>query len=452
MSSLRDIGVSEWLSNSCSALNIIRPTDIQVKAIPRILRGEDVIGQARTGSGKTACFGLPIIQKLASDPFGVFALIILPNRELAQQVGDHFTAIGAPMNISVCVATGGQDIMKQQIAIQKRPHILVATPGRLAEVLRMDNDMKKIFKYTQFLVLDEADRLLEECFQSDLDIIFNALPHPTKRQTLLFTATLSDNVEIFKSKMETEHSNRMVIVKAAGVESEESPDTIAHMYLFQPAKARLTHLHYLLLDHSLFNKDQGIIFVRTKYDCELLGVTLQKLGHSIAKLHSGEAQRIRSNALGKFKSESSRILIATDVASRGLDIPTVGWVINYDVPNDNATYIHRVGRAGRAGRVGIACSLVREGDAKKVLCIEERLGKKLDILSDFDEDDALRYLKKVSKTEVHAQLLLDESGFAENEEVKREKLRKQKMSREAELKHKSEVPADENQVKDGNDI
>ena len=300
--------------------------------------GKDCIGCAKTGSGKTAAFALPILDKLSDDPYGIFALVLTPTRELAFQIKDQFSAIGAHINVRVSVVIGGLDMMVQSQELARQPHVVVATPGRLADHISSGDGLK--LDKIKFLVLDEADRLFEPCFEPDLATIFSSLP--TKRQTLLFSATLTDSIEELK---QMSPSPPHVYISPSEVATVE---TLTQQYMCVPEMMRNASLAHILQEHVA--DKTCIVFTHSCKSAQLLTIALKKLGLSVTALHSILSQNSRLSSLAKFKSGVVKLLVATDVGSRGLDIPLVSFVINYNTPSSPTDYIHRVGRTARAGQ------------------------------------------------------------------------------------------------------
>eukprot|EP00919_Chromeraceae_sp_WS-2016_P080008 GHVR01189284.1.p1 GENE.GHVR01189284.1~~GHVR01189284.1.p1 ORF type:complete len:439 (+),score=99.61 GHVR01189284.1:35-1351(+) len=422
------LGVVPWLVTACTNMNITIPTDIQLKSIPYILKGSDVVAKAHTGSGKTACYCLPILQGLSEDPFGVHSLVMLPSRELALQVADQFGAFGAPMGIRCVVLIGGCDVMKSSTDLLKRPHVVIATPGRLAALLD-DGECRAVFKHLKVLVLDEADRILQESFAPDMLQILSCLPRAASgRQTLLFSATLSNDIKVLMDTYKDTHGKSIEFIDTV----QEAPDTVStleQVYVFIPSRVKTAYLYYILTKVEQFTgeKSQGIIFAGTCRAAQLVTTTLERLGESVSPLHSLLNQRRRVASLAKFRSSMCRILVATDVASRGLDIPVCSFVVNLDMPVDPDDYTHRVGRTARAGRKGIVVSLVTENDVKKVHQIEKHVKARLSLLP-VDDRAVLKELSLVTKAQQWASSVLSESGF--NEQL--ERFKEGKMKRRAE--------------------
>lgn len=441
MSDFEDLGVAKWLSESLNAMKIYNPTTIQSACIPKILAGHDCIGGAKTGSGKTIAFGAPMLTKWSEDPMGIFGVILTPTRELALQIAEQFAALGSSMNIRVSVIVGGEDIVKQTIDLQKKPHFIIATPGRLADhILHSGEDTICGLRRVKFLVLDEADRLLSNSFGKDLEKCFNILPSSDKRQTLLFTATVTDAVRALKDRPIPKGKLPVYINEVDTIDKVAIPSTLKINYIFVPSYVKEAYLHNILT-LSQFKDSTVIIFVNRTYTAEVLRRTLRKLDLRVASLHSEMPQQERTNSLHRFKANAAKILIATDVASRGLDIPTVELVINYDIPSDPDDFIHRVGRTARAGRKGDAISIVTENDVERILSIEERINKKMDLLELLDDDKIIKEsLVSTSSAKRESLMDMDKENFGE-----RKKNNKRKMEgkqEKVEIKQKKKLKKD----------
>ncbi|KAI9102406.1 P-loop containing nucleoside triphosphate hydrolase protein [Phlyctochytrium arcticum] len=382
--SFRDLGLDGWLIDSLRSLSITNPTEIQQACIPSVLEGKDVIGSANTGSGKTAAFALPILQKLAEDPYGPFALVLTPTRELAFQIAEQFRILGTGINLKLSVVVGGLDMMTQALELSRRPHVIVATPGRLVDHINSSTDAVNL-KRIRFLVLDEADRLLDDTFADDLGHIIDQLPK--KRQTLLFSATITPQIESINF---SETAKPFVYKCNTRFDTVEKLD---QKYLFISSTVRDAYLSYLVRE-KLEGKTM-IIFTGKCRTCERLRIMLRELGLRSTALHAQMSQNERLGSLAKFKGGIVPILLATDVGSRGLDIPTVEVVLNYELPADATDYIHRVGRTARAGRGGLSLSLVTQHDINLLLNIEKKMDKKMEEL-DVVENDVLEILNEVS--------------------------------------------------------
>ncbi|KAF9588336.1 hypothetical protein IFM89_008766 [Coptis chinensis] len=347
-----DLNLSDWALETCKELGLKKPTPVQQHCIPKILAGNDVLGLAETGSGKTAAFALPILQKLAENRYGVYALVITPTRELAFQLADQFKALGSSLSLRCSVIVGGMDMIEQGKVLMSRPHVIIATPGRIKVLIEQNPDIEAVFKRTKFLVLDEADRVLDVGFEEELRVIFKCLPE--NRQTLLFSATMTENLQTL---LELSANKAYFYQAYEGVRTVES---LKQQYLFIPENLKDVYLLHILSKMEDMGIRSAIVFVSKCKTCHLLSLLLEELDHSAAALHSHQSQALRLSALQRFKSGQVPVLLATDVASRGLDIPTVDLVINYDIPRHSEDYVHRVGRTARAGRGGLAVSLVTQ--------------------------------------------------------------------------------------------
>ncbi|MEE6487871.1 hypothetical protein FKM82_015066 [Ascaphus truei] len=391
MEGFLELGLSSWLMEQCRQMGISKPTPVQESCIPAILQGRDCMGCAKTGSGKTAAFVLPILQKLSEDPFGIFCLVLSPTRELAYQIAEQFRVLGRPLGLKDCIVVGGMDMIAQALELSRKPHIVIATPGRLADHIRSSNtfSMKKI----RFLVLDEADRLLEQgCtdFTKDLEVILGAVP--AQRQTLLFSATLTDTLHELKG---------IAMNKPYFWESTSEVRTVEELdqkYILVPEKVKDAYLVHLIQKFQDEHEDWCImIFTNTCKNCQILNMMLREFNFPCVALHSMMKQKQRFAALSKFKSSAFKILIATDVAARGLDIPAVQVVINHNTPGLPKIYIHRVGRTARAGRSGMAITLVTQYDIHLVQAVEEQINMKLQEFA-VKESEVLRILTQVNVT------------------------------------------------------
>ncbi|XP_014219589.2 uncharacterized protein LOC106647613 [Copidosoma floridanum] len=391
-----------------------KPTPIQQNCIPAILEGRNVIGCAQTGSGKTLAFALPIVQTLAEDPYGIYALILTPTKELAFQIADQFAIVGKSMNLKKCVVVGGMDMVIQGQELSRHPHIVVATPGRLADHLESCDEftLKKI----KYLVFDEADRLLEDHFHDQLSVINKALPK--EKQILLFSATITEKIENVMN----------VKTRDFFVWNSNTDDNIATVKQLDqrivtcPKEPKDAYLVEVIRIFKENNSGSIIVFTDTCKECHLISVTLNRIGFDNFALHSKMKMRERLAGLTKFKSNQTKILIATDVASRGLDIPIVSLVINHNVPNNPKDYIHRVGRTARAGKYGMSITLATQYDLHLIDCIEKMINTKLKVLN-VDDQEIVNIFTQISVTKREAEIELDEADFDEKKMInKRKKL------------------------------
>ncbi|RDI84656.1 Efflux pump [Venturia inaequalis] len=380
-----NIDVHPWLVKSLANMAITKPTKIQAGCIPEILKGRDCIGGSRTGSGKTVAFAVPILQKWAEDPVGIFAVVLTPTRELALQIFEQFKAISSPQSLKPVLITGGADMREQALTLSQRPHIVIATPGRLADHIKNSGeDTVCGLRRVKYVVLDEADRLLAPGTGSmlpDLGTCLSALPPSAERQTLLFTATVTPEVRSLKDEPRAP-GRPSVFVCEVDTEDIAVPATLSQRYLLVSATQREPFLHELLQTPNNLDKTV-IIFTNTTKTATYVEHLLRKLTHRVTALHSALPQATRTSNLARFRASAARILVATDVAARGLDIPSVEIVINYDVPRDPDDYIHRVGRTARAGRKGESITFIGQRDAQLIEAIEERTGSKMD---EFEEE------------------------------------------------------------------
>ncbi|ODV88673.1 hypothetical protein CANCADRAFT_3320 [Tortispora caseinolytica NRRL Y-17796] len=388
MTSFADLGIIDELCEACAELGYKEPSDIQKEAVPWALQGRDVIGLAQTGSGKTAAFALPVLQALRENPAGLFAAVLAPTRELAFQISEQFEALGSGMGVRTTVIVGGMDMMAQSVALSRKPHIVVATPGRLVD--HLENTKGFSLKTLKWLVLDEADRLLDMDFGPSLDKILKAVPR--ERRTLLFSATMTSKVE------KLQRASLVNPVKVTVAEKYSTVKTLKQSMLFVPFKHRDTYLVYLVNEMA---GQSMIIFVRTCNDTQKIALILRLLGFGAVPLHGQMSQSARLGALNKFKSGNRNILVATDVAARGLDIPQVDAVINYDLPEDSKSYIHRVGRTARAGRSGKSVNIVTQYDLEVFLRIEKTVfpdDKKMDEYP-LDKEAAMIFHERVGEAQ-----------------------------------------------------
>eukprot|EP00299_Pterocystis_sp_00344_P018681 c9320_g1_i1.p2 GENE.c9320_g1_i1~~c9320_g1_i1.p2 ORF type:complete len:434 (-),score=114.20 c9320_g1_i1:1566-2867(-) len=405
---MNQLGLKPWLVETCDKLGIRQPTPVQQNCIPQILKGLDVMGGAATGSGKTATFALPILNVLSDDPYGIFALILTPTRELAVQISEQFKAFGGALNLRLSVVVGGLDMLRQAQELQRKPHIVIATPGRLVDHLRSNSAV--CLTRLKFLVLDEADRLLDMGFAEELKTILEHVP--VKRQTLLFSATMTKNLEKLQ---------RMALKEPFvydGCPKYNTVDSLVQQYLFVPLAVKECYLHHLLKE--TFPEKIIIVFVNTCQKCQLLFHLLHEVGIPSAALHSQQTMNRRLAALAKFRAGQVKILLATDVAGRGLDIPEVDVVINYDMCAVGTDYIHRVGRTARAGRRGVSVSIVSQYDIELFLEIEKRIGKKIPEL-ELEEEEVLKLLNQTAAAKKIAKLMMADLEFDKQKRPKAKK-------------------------------
>ena len=363
-----DLGLSAELLRAVSDQGYSQPTPIQAKAIPVVLEGRDILAGAQTGTGKTAGFTLPLLQRLSAKPpvpgfRPVRALVITPTRELAAQVAESITAYGKYLPLRSAVVFGGVSIRPQLDALRKGIDILVATPGRLLDhISQRTVDLSQV----EILVLDEADRMLDMGFVNDIRKVLSLLPK--QRQNLLFSATFSDDIK----KLADGLLNSPTLIEVASRNTAaESVSQVVH----QVDKTRKRELLSFLIGSH--NWQQVLVFTRTKHGANRLAEQLDKDGIRTAAIHGNKSQGARTKALADFKQGKVRVLVATDIAARGLDIEQLPHVVNYELPNIPEDYVHRIGRTGRAGHEGTAISLVSVDENKLLIDIEYLLRRKV---------------------------------------------------------------------------
>ncbi|KAK4990200.1 putative RNA helicase [Elasticomyces elasticus] len=378
-SSFATLNVDPWLVASLANMAIKRPTGIQKGCIPEILKGRDCIGGSKTGSGKTVAFTVPILQKWAHDPIGIYAVILTPTRELALQIFEQVKAISAPQSLKPILITGGADMRTQALALSQRPHMVIATPGRLADHIETSGeDTICGLRRVRFVVFDEADRLLapgEGSMLPDIETCLSVLPPSTERQTCLFTATVTPEVRAIK-ELPRPKSRPPIFVCEVDTEDLAIPATLIQTYYLLNVVHKEKYLHVLLSTPANV-KNSVIIFCNKRETATFLEHLLRSLEHRVTSLHGGLQHNDRVSNLARFRERAARILVATDVAARGLDIPSVDLVINYDLPRDPDDYIHRVGRTARAGRKGLSISLMGQRDVDLIHEIEARVGEQM---------------------------------------------------------------------------
>src|SRR5271154_6612317 len=355
------LGLTPKIVDGVKAMGYIEPTPIQLRSIPLVLAGRDVIGSAQTGTGKTAAFALPILSKLVEHAPGPRALILEPTRELTAQVETAIHNYARFTNLRVTVVYGGVGYGRQTDGLRAGTDIVVATPGRLLDHLEQGTvRLDKI----QFLVLDEADRMLDMGFLPDVRRILDRCPR--QRHTALFSATIPPQIEtLIKWAM---HSPETIEIGARRTPAE----TVKHV-IYPVSDSQKSDLLIQLLERVNYNS--VLVFCRTKHGADRIAGLLKRNNHAVAVLHSNRTQREREQALAGFRNGKFEVLVATDIAARGLDIADVSHVINYDVPQHPEDYIHRIGRTGRAEASGDAFTLMVAEDAQHVHAIERFIGR-----------------------------------------------------------------------------
>ena len=374
-----NLGLSAELLRAVSDQGYSKPTPIQSKAIPVVLQGKDVLAGAQTGTGKTAGFTLPLLQLMSSKKAAqgkrpVRALVLTPTRELAAQIGESITCYGKYLPISSTVIFGGVNIRPQISTLRKGVDILVATPGRLLDhVGQKTLDLSQV----EFLVLDEADRMLDMGFIHDIRKILALLPK--KRQNLLFSATFSNEIKRLADGL----LNTPTLIEVA--QRNTAAESVAQVVHQVDKKRKRELLSYLIGSQ---NWQQVLVFTRTKHGANRLTQQLEKDGIRSAAIHGNKSQGARTRALANFKKGEVRVLVATDIAARGLDIEQLPYVVNYELPNVSEDYVHRIGRTGRAGNEGKAVSLVCVDELKLLRDIEKLLKRQVEkvVIEGFEPD------------------------------------------------------------------
>lgn len=356
------MGLQTRLLQMIDAKGFSHPTPIQIQAIPPALEGRDVMGQAQTGTGKTAAFGIPLLNKMKPGG-GLQGLVLCPTRELAVQVTEEINSLGRGMNLKAVTVYGGQSIELQIRALLKKPELVVGTPGRL-----MDHMQRGTINLSglSYVVLDEADEMLDMGFLPDIEKILEDCPD--ERQTFLFSATLDGDIQKLGARF---MRNPDVIL----VESPELTVPLTQQYYYE-----VSPRHKIETICRIMDVDQppvSLVFCRTKKGADELSRTLTNRGYGADALHGDMSQRERDNVMERFRKGNISILVATDLAARGLDIDMVTHVFNFDIPEDPDSYVHRIGRTGRAGRDGVAITLVEPRQIRQLRIIEQHIGKKI---------------------------------------------------------------------------
>jgi ATP-independent RNA helicase DbpA len=349
------------LLQNLTSLGYDKMTPIQAHSLPLILAGTDVIAQAKTGSGKTAAFGIGLLSRLVVPNFGVQGMVLCPTRELADQVSKELRRLARFIdNIKILTLCGGVPFGPQLGSLEHGAHIVVGTPGRMLDHLRRGTlELKSL----RMLVLDEADRMLDMGFQDDLKTIIAAAPR--NRQTLLFSATYPESIAAMSATVQSQP----VTVKVEAVHDSQQIKQLFYLVEREKRTAALAQI----LGH--YRAESTLVFCNTKKECQEVADTLKQRGFSALAIHGDLEQRERDQVLARFANKSVSILVATDVAARGIDIKELSAVINYELTRDPEVHIHRIGRTGRAGEQGLALSLVTDAERRRATAIEDALGE-----------------------------------------------------------------------------
>jgi len=372
------------------------PTPIQEQAIPPILEGRDLLGCAQTGTGKTAAFAVPILQILSSEPINtkkvrpIRALILTPTRELAVQIMESFEAYGRYTNIKNCVVFGGVAQRPQTDKLQAGVDVLIATPGRLLDLI---NQKYIDLQYVKCFVLDEADRMLDMGFGQDVKKVIKLVPK--NRQTLLFSATMPSEIEKLANNLLRDP------VKVSVTPVSSTVDTIEQSVYFVDKKDKRTLLVSILKDKAV---ESALVFTRTKHGADRVAKALITAGIKTQAIHGDKSQGARQYALNSFKEKKIRVLVATDIAARGIDIDKLSHVFNFDLPDSPETYVHRIGRTGRAGLEGVSITFCDEDEKKYLKGVEKLIGKKIPVVENHKfslRDSAPTTVKSAEKRTPH---------------------------------------------------
>ena len=415
--------LEKWIKKVIKYLSYKEPTEVQKYIIPQILNDKSVIAISKTGTGKTASFCLPIISELSKDPFGLYAIILEPTRELVLQVEEKLKLFSTGFNLRMCSIIGGEDYTTQLKELDKIPHIIIATPGRLVSFL--ENNYVKLVQNLRYFVMDEFDQLLDETIKPDIDKIITYLPDD--RITLFFSATImqtkeelkkylgkNDKEEIYYYNNNTDEKLENLIKNENDLDKTKEKDgnkksskiiplkiknrineDISLKYILVPQKLKEHYLLYLL--RNRYKDTNTLIFVNHVKQCDFLYNLCKLFEIKVSHLHSKMTQKNRREDLQKFKGSITNILISTDLASRGLDIKQCDLVINFDIPLSSLTFIHRAGRTGRIGNKGLCISLVSQYDVEVLNGIEEDLSADFKEIEDIDQDEIMVDTGLVSK-------------------------------------------------------
>ncbi|KJP86320.1 hypothetical protein AK88_04039 [Plasmodium fragile] len=440
-----ELGVEDWLVKVSKTVQISHPTKIQQLCLPLIMKGHNVIGTSETGTGKTICYCWGILQELNKNSFGVFAIVLLPTRELVVQVVEQFLLYGYRIGIKILSCIGGSSLIEQRRGVLAKPHVIVGTPGRTSDIMENCVDVTNCFKRLKFFVLDEADLLLQKCYETKLEVILRSLPKRGDstsascaaaggshiaavggsgsglggasgggRRTLLFSSTITDSLKLLANCFPQDN---LILVNAN--KKQKPLKNLDQRYIYVDEIAQMTYLVYLL--RKKLPDQSGIIFTDNSYRCELIYTVLCMLGgFSAESIHSSKDPKKRLGALSKIKNGGCKILVATDIISRGIDIPKTSFVINFDFPNDSVLYVHRVGRTARANRKGVAVSFVDKRDVNSFNNVMKMMKGALKPWR-LKKKEVLQDMFKVGRVLKKAELLLEE-----REDARREHRRMQK--------------------------
>jgi ATP-dependent RNA helicase DeaD len=395
MEKFKALGISDLITQSLNNMGFEEPTPIQEKAIAPAMRGQDLIGQAQTGTGKTAAYGIPLIEKMEGAREKIQGLVLTPTRELAIQVAEELNKIAQYTDVHTLPIYGGQDIERQIRGLKKRPQIIVATPGRLKDhmqrrTIRLDE--------LRMIVLDEADEMLNMGFIEDIEEILSATP--ASRQTLLFSATMPRAIQSLSQRFL--RNPALIAIQS----KEVTVPLVEQNYLEVQDRQKFDVLCRLL---DIQSPDLAIVFGRTKRRVDELSEALKKRGYAAEGIHGDLTQAKRDSVIRQFRDGSTDILVATDVAARGLDISGVTHVYNFDIPQDPESYVHRIGRTGRAGQAGTAITFVIPREMDHLRTIERLSRRKIVRMSVPTMSDALEGQQRLAVERLLA--VIEEGGY-----------------------------------------
>ena len=410
--SFESMKLEKWIKKVITYLSYKEPTIVQKHIIPQILKDKSVIAISKTGTGKTASFCLPILSELSKDPYGLYSIILEPTRELVLQVEEKLKLFSTGFNLRMCSIIGGEDHTTQMKELDKIPHIIIATPGRLVTFL--ENNYIKLIQNLKYFVMDEFDQLLNDTIKPDIDKIITYLPDD--RKTLFFSATITqtitdlkkylgkndkeeiyyynnneDTSDINEIQTENDSENNKISKKIKNRINED----VNLKYILVPQKLKEHYLLYLL--RNKYKETNTLVFVNHVKQCDFLYYLCKLFELKVSHLHSKMTQRNRREDLQKFKGSIATVLISTDLASRGLDIKQCDLVINFDMPLSTETFIHRAGRTGRIGNKGLCISFVSQHDLELLNGIESDLNADFKEIEDIDQDEIMVDTGLVSK-------------------------------------------------------
>jgi ATP-dependent RNA helicase RhlE len=392
--------ISSEIKKSLTELGFKRPTDIQFKSIPPILRGEDVLAIAQTGTGKTAAFAIPVLHLLQENPAlagkrEIRCLVMVPTRELSVQIGEVFQQLAQYTSLQILSLFGGMEQDPQIGQLEKGIDVLIATPGRMFDLIHQGHiNLRKV----EILVLDEADQMLDRGFLKDIQDVIRKIAH--RHQTLFFSATINKTIKDLAYSVV--HNPIRIQLSPQDPVSKN----ITHSVAFIEMDDKRAFLERMVKEQP---ESKMLVFVRTKVRAERVSQAMERVGIQSLSMHGGKEQADRLSVMSRFKTGSVKILIATDVSARGIDIPNVDYVVNYDLPEETENYVHRVGRTGRGVNKGVAVSFCSSEEKDLLKTIEEYLGKEINVLEidkkdyaqtlDFSEDQPADWRKLLKESE-----------------------------------------------------